>query len=374
MTTDTTPVEGEIVDEHPTTTLAPRPEAPPPVPTSLFGTDNPAETIRRAAEVAAALKDVIDQRGLSKNFGGDRDHVFIEGWQLLGAMVGIYAETVKTEKVTDENGEWAEPVWHLERQERPSKFKDGETYTADVKVVDKPGKGGWKAWVEMRRAVDGVKVGAAEMECRWSERNWGDRDSFQVLSMAQTRGASKGYRIPLGFVMTLAGYSATPAEEMDGIEPRATRRNISSKAKTPAETGYRCPACGAGVEDRRKTAQARQPVWACSNDRCTAGSKKKDGEGNWPWGSYKMDPAEAFGSTPGDNPDPVTRLHTLVAQNITDGDLEYAETLILEAANEVEGLMWPDPTISQATATALYLRAKHLRARDLAAEDSSPYA
>ena len=63
-----------------------------------------------------------------------------------------------------------------------------------------------------------------------------------------------------------------------------------------------------------------------------------------------------------------------MAQNITDGDLEYAETLVLEAANEVEGLMWPDPTIAQETATALYLRAKHLRARDLAAEDSSPYA
>lgn len=381
MTIDTIPDdEAEIVAEQPTTALAPRPEGP--VSTSLFGTDNPTETIRRAAEVAAALKDVIDQRGLSKNFGGDRDHVFIEGWQLLGAMVGIYAETVRTEKVLDENGEWAEPVWHLEQQERPSKFKPGETYMADVKVVDKPGKGGWKAWVEMHRAVDGAKVGAAEMECRWSERNWGDRDSFQVLSMSQTRAASKGYRIPLGFVMTLAGYSATPAEEMDGIEPRATGRNISSKAKSPAETGYRCPACGAGVEDRRKTATGRQPKWACTNDRCVGGSKKNDG-GNWPWGSYKMDPAQAFGSADtvdGAVPetDPVARLTVLVAQNITSGDVPAAEWAIAEAANEVEGLVWPDHSISQETSTALYLRARHLyaaeRERDAAEASGHPYA
>jgi hypothetical protein len=32
--------------------------------------------------------------------------------------------------------------------------------------------------------------------------------------MAQTRATSKALRQPLGFVMTLAGYAATPAEEM----------------------------------------------------------------------------------------------------------------------------------------------------------------
>jgi len=364
--------EAEIMSEHPTAALATRSENPP-VPTSLFGTDNPAETIRRASEVATALADVIRQQDLSKNFGGDRDHVFIEGWQLLGAMVGIYAETVRTEKVLDENGEWAEPIWHLEKQERPSKFKAGETYLTDVKVVDKPGKGGWKAFVEMRRAVDGVKVGAAEMECRWSERNWGDRDSFQVLSMAQTRAASKGYRIPLGFVMTLAGYSATPAEEMDGIEPRAPRaaRNPgrSSKTKSATETGYTCPHCGSGVEDRRATAPQGKPKWACTNDLCGGGGAKKQGDGRWPWASFRTNPTEAF-APPATDPeavggaasDPVARLHTLVAQNITGGDMGLAETLVLEAANEVEGLIWPDSSISAVTAIALYLRAKHLLA------------
>ena len=42
--------------------------------------------------------------------------------------------------------------------------------------------------------------------------------------MAQTRATSKALRLPLGFVMTLAGLEATPAEEMPQDAAGATEK------------------------------------------------------------------------------------------------------------------------------------------------------
>jgi hypothetical protein len=40
---------------------------------------------------------------------------------------------------------------------------------------------------------------------------------FQLKSMAQTRSLSKAYRSSLSFIVSIAGYSPTPLEEMDGV-------------------------------------------------------------------------------------------------------------------------------------------------------------
>jgi methylglyoxal synthase len=47
-----------------------------------------------------------------------------------------------------------------------------------------------------------------------SEKTWARRDDYALQSMAQTRATSKALRLPLGFVMQIAGYDATPAEEI----------------------------------------------------------------------------------------------------------------------------------------------------------------
>jgi hypothetical protein len=61
--------------------------------------------------------------------------------------------------------------------------------------------------------------------------------------MAQTRATSKALRQPLGFVMTLAGYSATPAEEM----PRDGNGGIEDGEFSGPDGGaYRME--GSGVE------------------------------------------------------------------------------------------------------------------------------
>lgn len=141
-------------------------------PMTLYGTDNPQTIIERATGQANVLAKVIEDKQLYSTING-RKHVRIEGWTTCGALVGVFAV----------------PVW------------------------TKPVDGGWEARVEAR-TMSGEVVGAADAECLREEKNWSDRDDFALRSMAQTRAASKALRLPLGWIVTLAGFDATPAEEM----------------------------------------------------------------------------------------------------------------------------------------------------------------
>lgn len=183
-----------------------------PAPLNLFHTSDPVEVLERAARVADALKGVIDQRKLFKRIG-NKDHVLVEGWATCGAMLGLTAATV-----------WSRAIGE------PSSEKGHD----------------WEARVEVR-TLDGRVIGAAEAMCTRKEQTWKSRDDYALRSMAQTRATSKALRGPLGFIVTLAGYSATPAEEMPsgGSEPlqdapnwAPTERDIKhdpEKSDLPAE-------------------------------------------------------------------------------------------------------------------------------------------
>jgi hypothetical protein len=144
---------------------------PPPAP-GLFGTDDPNLVIARAVEISDVLKRVLHDKKLYASISG-KEHVLVEGWALLGSLLGVFPVTVWTRKLED----------------------------------------GWEARVEAR-TLDGRIVGAAESECLRAERKWANADDYAVRSMAQTRATSKALRQPLGFVMHLAGFETTPAEEI----------------------------------------------------------------------------------------------------------------------------------------------------------------
>jgi hypothetical protein len=162
--------------EDPETGLAVREPASP----ALFGTtDDPVAVVERMQAVAEALHQVIVTRGLSQTIPtkeGLRDHVRVEGWTTLGAMLGVFPVTVWTHKLDDPEG--------------------------------------WEARVEAR-TTGGSVIGAAEAMCTRDERRWKYADDYAIRSMAQTRATSKAMRMPLGFIVSMAGYSETPAEEMD---------------------------------------------------------------------------------------------------------------------------------------------------------------
>ncbi len=146
-------------------------------PVGLFGTNDPASVVEKATGVANALKGVIVKQGLVSKISG-KEYPRCEAWTLLGTMLGVFPVTVWTKQV----------------------------------------EGGWEARVEARTR-DGAIIGAAEAQCLRGEKNWANRDDFALRSMAQTRATAKCLRMPLGFVMTLAGFEATPAEEMASDHP-----------------------------------------------------------------------------------------------------------------------------------------------------------
>jgi hypothetical protein len=192
-----------------TTDLVPS-QAEPAVPALLFPGAEPADIVRHASAVARALAPVIDDRRLYTDINGRR-HVRVEGWTLLGSMLGVFPVCV-----------WSRPV-----------------------------EGGWEARVEAR-TLSGALVGAAEASCMRDEPNWRDKPDYALRSMAQTRGTSKALRLPLGFVVALAGYEVTPAEELDGgrfvtragrpvagrtleqVRPAAAEAMAGSRATLPA--------------------------------------------------------------------------------------------------------------------------------------------
>jgi hypothetical protein len=158
----------EIIEAEPPSELdAYEPPAP-----GLFGTSDPDQVVARAVKVADALERVIREKKLIARIR-QNEHVLVEGWTLLGSMLGVFPVLLWTHKLDD----------------------------------------GWEARVEARTRA-GEVVGAAESECLRSEARWAKAEDYAIRSMAATRATSKALRQPLGFVMTMAGFDATPVEEM----------------------------------------------------------------------------------------------------------------------------------------------------------------
>ena len=198
---------------------------------NLFGTDDPVEVVEKAGRVAQALKDVLSRQGMVQNIQG-REHVKVEGWQTLGSMLGVV------------------PV---------------VTWTREIET-------GWEARVEAR-TLDGRVVGAAEAMCSRDERMWSKRDPYALRSMAQTRATSKALKGPLGFIVTLAGYEATPAEEMPHEPRRQDVQRTGASDFTPAAEPIVADRHALLVEKvSRKLSEGTEPA-AISNAFAKAGGR-----------------------------------------------------------------------------------------------------
>jgi hypothetical protein len=172
--------------------VEPSPSAP-----TLFGTSDPAEVIQAASRVATVLTDVLKKQNLTSRISG-RDHVQVEGWQTVGSMLGVFPVLEEVVELP-----WPEPV----PQELVNQKASGRKF-------------GFTARYRAQRA-NGDVVGGAEAECSRTESKWKARDDYALRSMAQTRATSKALKAPLGFVVALAGFATTPADEMPTPEESA---------------------------------------------------------------------------------------------------------------------------------------------------------
>ena len=126
---------------------------------------------------ATSLKELILQNKLCTPIKG-KNYVNVEGWQIAGAFTGLYPVVEMVENISNM------PIIK---------------YRAEVSLRDK----------------DGNKVGYGVAICSNKESGKNNFDEYAVASMAQTRAVGKAFRLKIGWLLKIAGYETTPAEEMD---------------------------------------------------------------------------------------------------------------------------------------------------------------
>jgi len=150
----------------------------------------PEEVLAEAQRAAVALKRVVDAKPRPVIINGER-YLEFEDWMTLARFYGITAKV------------------------------------SEVRFVEYGTARGFEARAVALRS-DGQEITAAESMCLDDEDRWKDRELFQLKSMAQTRAMAKALRNVLAWVVVLAGYQGTPAEEM-------TEGNGRTKAKAQVQ-------------------------------------------------------------------------------------------------------------------------------------------
>lgn len=187
----------------------------------------PQEVMKRTAELARSLHDFVTEQKLTTRFG-QSEHLQVEAWQFIGLQIGV--EHVPGDPVR-------------EVLEDPDGIDVG--YVCTTELIDRTGR----------------IVGRGKGRCMRSETNWAQSDEYAIESMAQTRSIGKAFRNAYGFIAKAAGYSPTPAEEMDGVE-RTQKRSATPRQQKPsggtAQQPRRTPAARGEQAGPRTATEAQQ--------------------------------------------------------------------------------------------------------------------
>lgn len=147
---------------------------------TVEGALTPAEFdqgLKDAGVKAKALTKIVERQKLYTQIGQGK-HLRVEAWQTIAMGYGLTVGVDSTEIL----------------------YQNGLEVGAKARVV-----------VYDRQ---GAVRGGAEAYCMCNEGDWANRNTNQRISMAGTRATSKALRLLLSWVVVLAGYEPTPAEEM----------------------------------------------------------------------------------------------------------------------------------------------------------------
>lgn len=156
----------------------------------------PQAVIDHAKKAATALQSVIAGKKKPVMFNGEQ-YIEFEDWQLIGKFYGLMAKT---------------------RDAEPFMMGDINGAKAQADVID---------------LKTGQVVGGATAYCMRDEKNWEAKPWFQLASMAQTRAAAKALRNLLAWVVVLAGYRPTPAEELPVDQQQPMKQPQATSAQGP---------------------------------------------------------------------------------------------------------------------------------------------
>ena len=142
-----------------------------------------------ATNVANTLAPLVRSQGLVvtglNRANKEAEYVTVEGWEVLGTFLGIVPVTTIIEEI---------------------KSKQGVVvgYRARATLYQNP-------IIENDEIVGGTVIARAEAE---ADKSGFQKDKFAIASMAQTRALGKAYRMGLSWIMKMAGFEGTFAEDM----------------------------------------------------------------------------------------------------------------------------------------------------------------
>lgn len=141
----------------------------------------PKQLMAYAIEIADTLSSVLRDRGMTQKFGGQGEHVKTEGWQLAGSLMGFTVSEGQATELPD---------------------------------------GSYEAVVELRSIATGKTLATASARCGVDEPTWKTKPKYARRSMAYTRAIGRAYSQNFRWLIHLAGYEGTPAEEMPEEQAR----------------------------------------------------------------------------------------------------------------------------------------------------------
>jgi hypothetical protein len=142
-----------------------------------------------AINVANTLAPLVRNQGLVvkglNKANKNAEYVTVEGWEVLGTFLGIVPVTTIIGEI---------------------KSKQGVVvgYRARATLYQNP-------IIENDEIVGGTVIARAEAE---ADKSGFQKDKFAIASMAQTRALGKAYRMRLSWIMKIAGFEPTFAEDM----------------------------------------------------------------------------------------------------------------------------------------------------------------
>ena len=214
----------------------------------------PEVVLDEARKAAVALQDVISKKKDPVMMNGQQ-YLEYEDWQTVGRFYHVTAKVERTEYVQygAVRGFSASAV---------ALRSDGmEISRAEADCLSDEPKWSKKAKYEWRDKADGsgrerIHVGEEDVPL------------FQLKSMAQTRACAKALRNVLAWVVVLAGYRATPAEELEREQQEAKPAGQGRSAGSQPSGAASAPAAAAGqqgattVKDvHRKPGQNARGPW-----------------------------------------------------------------------------------------------------------------
>jgi hypothetical protein len=156
------------------------------------------------------LKSFIVKQGLFSKIK-DKNYVNVEGWEFAGAATGL-----------------SPIVKNVINESNDKEIK----YRAEVELVNNKG----------------LIIGFGVAICSNKECSKKSFDEYAIASMAQTRAIGKAFRNKLAFLMKMAGYEPTPAEEVEMPEQKeANKETINEVVK-----GYKLMIDEANTEPKKR--------------------------------------------------------------------------------------------------------------------------